>query len=228
MPDVPAARTWTVTRRRRPEPERPPLPVHELAIPDDLIAWGKENARSFVHPWGQEVERLVQQGQDAPLDPNATERLLARLEALCFAAIRVGRGDLLLGLDIFTADWLGLVFEFERSDGTKAGFGKGQTWSYQELHALVETGMTSGSARFVEQCKAAVAGVFPRGQIRGIVHRGETPLRCAGCGCEDAVTWVEMQSGSSYCGTCYSDLVKPWPKIPGVNAPREKKKASKR
>lgn len=208
--------------RDREATTQEPAPVHELTIPDELLAWGTDPvvARSFVRPWAHEVEKLVRQGAEDPLDGRATERLLARLEALCFEAIRAGRHELLLGFDLYTADWLGLVYEFE-VDGRRGGFGRGQRWSYSELHTLAQANLDSGAARFVEDCKALIAGVFPQGRIGGILST-ETPRRCPGCGCEDAVTWVAIES-TEYCRSCYSDLVAPWPKIEGVNVPRVKK-----
>lgn len=180
--------------------------IHQLSIPDALLDWGKrsEVAIHFHRPWAHDVERIIEEGVDEPLDEAATERLFARLEALCNEAIRHERGDLLLGLDVFTAELLGLVFSWG-SDGEALGCGK--RWSYQEARALLGCQTGSGVVAFCEKAKDLVGGVFPRARIGAIIDAREAPPdACAGCGEAEATVMLTLESGNRYCGTCWTGL----------------------
>jgi hypothetical protein len=199
--------------------------INQLTIPDALIAWGKqpEVAVHFHRPWAHEVERIAAEGAETPLDTRGTERLLARLEALCFEAIRHGEGALLLGLDMFTAEWLSLVFSWPKGDET-VSIGRGKKWSYQEVRALLDCPTASESLDVCEKVKDLFSDAFPQARIGAIIDAREaTPDRCASCGGEDSPVMFTMESGNRYCGKCWSSMTSRAPAIP-----EEKKKKGRR
>lgn len=185
--------------------------IHTLTIPDDLLAWAQQPEVSvhFARPWAEEVSRIVADADDGPVEGPAVERLLARLEALCAEAIRHGRQELLLGFDLFTADWLGLTYTFDMPEGPLV-FGRGAKWSYGELHVLARSGVPAGSgeAEHAGQCKDLMASAFPGARIDAIIDpREDSSDACDGCGTKDAVVMMTMEHGSQYCGRCWEDLV---------------------
>jgi hypothetical protein len=183
--------------------------VHTLTIPDNLLAWGRrpEVSVHFARPWADEVGQIVDDAADGPVQGRAVERLLARLEALCAEAVRHHRQELLLGFDLFTAEWLGLKYTFDTPEGPLV-FGRGAPWNYQELHTLVESGASGVDARHAAECKALVSKVFPGVQIDAIIDpREDASEACDGCGTKDAAVMMTMEHGSQYCGKCWADLV---------------------
>ena len=196
--------------RRRPQKPSPKRQVHELTIPDELIAWGKANGRAWAKPWGHEVDRLIRLAQREPLQRQETETLLARLEALCIEAIRAGQQRLLLGLDLYTADWLGLRFSFEGPDGPIV-FGK--TVSYSELHEFLAAKSSPGAIAFAMRCKTLVNDVFPQAQIDAIIADDAVSDACFDCGTKDATVMVALDTGSHYCQRCWTSLTDEGPPI---------------
>lgn len=199
-------------RRRRREQKKPVLAVHELTIPDELLAWSTtpEVAHSFVMPIGHETRRLIERGAKRPLRPEETERLLSLLEGLCCEAVSRGVAHLLVGFDLFTADWLGLKFTFDTPSGPVC-FGHGGDFTYAELHAMVGAGATAEAAAAAREAKALVASSFPRARIDAMIDPDEEPNPpCFGCGTTGAAVMITMQSGSKYCTACYKDLTSEW------------------
>jgi hypothetical protein len=86
--------------------------THILQIPQPLLDWGKQDevAIHFAMPWAHEVEEILQRAGDRTCGPKTTDTLLSRLEGLVGEAMRAERTDLLVGFDLFTAEWLGLVW----------------------------------------------------------------------------------------------------------------------
>jgi len=191
------------------------MQIHQLTIPDALIEWGKQPdvAVRFHRPWAHEVERMVEEGGDEPLRGRQTERLLARLEALCNEAIRHDRGELLLGFDLFTAEWLGLVFSWPKPDGGVESIGRNKRWDYQEARALIACPTAVERLPFCERAKDLISEVFPRARIGAIIGPDPEPEQCAGCGAEDVAVMFTLESDSDYCGKCYRDLTGAMPVI---------------
>lgn len=212
---------------------RDDLPVHEIVVPDELVEWGKAQAvhqksrgrLRWLAPWAHEVERLVHRGQEHPLRGHETEALYARLDALVYEAIREGRGDLLVGFDMLSASWLDLVFSFEGEDGSNISFGNRGTYTYPELHELVEHGSDEALA-FVARCKELVGDVFPGARIDAIIEEQE-PKKCSGCGTTERAVMMALDTESEYCGECWSFLVSPWPH-PDEFKPGAKKRRKQR
>jgi hypothetical protein len=148
---------------------------------------------------------------------------MARLEALCFEAIAAGEQDLLLGLDMLTASWLGLRFTFETVEGP---FTLGEDLDYGELDRLVESGSPGGAA-FALRCKRIVSEVFPRARIDASIER-ESPIACFGCGAQESAVMLSLDTGSDYCRKCWRDLTDMAPsKAPaGKKAKKRKRKGT--
>ena len=211
-------------RRGRKEPARPPPPVHELTIPDELVAWGKDpaRARSWAAPWGHEVEKMLKLGAEKVLNGRETEALLSRLEALCIEAIRAGQDALLVGIDLFTADWLGLRYTFETKDGPVT---LGKDVSYAELHTMIESGVDQEGVAFALACKRLVTDAFPQAQIGAIIDAKEAAAEaCFGCGTTDAMVMLSMETGSQYCAPCWEELTKRWPTLEDLGMAKGKRK----
>lgn len=196
---------------RRSEKKSKPTFVHELTIPDELIAWGKQPqvARSFVKPWAHEVERFIKRATNRPLSDEDTESLLSRLEALCVEAIRAGQQELLLGLDLFVSDWIGLRFSFPTENGNVTF---GETFTYGELHRLIEAQAKPSAVAFAMRCKSLVSEVFPRSQIGAIIDAETAAAEaCYDCGKRNSAVMFALDTGSKYCPSCYSHLTRKWP-----------------
>lgn len=207
-------------RRQQGEPVAPPV-IHELTIPDALIAWGKLNGRRWPKPWGHEVERFVKLGADRHLTGAETGALLSRLEALCVEAIRAGEQQLLLGLDLFTCSWLRLRFSFE-SDGRKIVFG--ETFSYGELHELLASGAPHEAVKLALQSKELLNDVFPRAKIDAIIDADAASDACFGCGEGGHAVMFTLETGSVYCTKCWSYLTEKWPTPEELGLKRGKKR----
>lgn len=207
------------TRRAQQATKRqePPRPVHELTIPDELIEWGRnpDVCRGWLRPWAHEALSCLQKAEAAPdqtLDHRGTEALLSRLEALCAEAIVAGRGDLLVGFDLWTSSLLGLRFTFEREGTDPVRFGGPGGYRYDELRTLVTTNPNPEAVAFVERCKKLVSDVFPRGRIGAIIE-GEPPAKCTGCGTAEHPVMMSMNTGSEYCRPCWEGLTEKWPSL---------------
>lgn len=183
--------------------------VHELTIPDELIRWAVERGREWVRPWGHEVDRLVKVGGERPLTPREATVLFSRLEAVCVEAVQAGEQEMLLGLDMLTAECVGLRFSFD-TDAGPVTFG--ETLTYSELRAVVDSAPSPEGLGFAVSGKQMLADVFPQARIGAIMGLDEAPLpSCAGCGTKDAMVMMTLESGSEYCSGCYGQLIERWP-----------------
>lgn len=184
------------------------LPIHELRVPDSLIEWAKdpERARSWTRPWGHILARMLRYAETHTLSPRECESVLTTLEAVCVEAIRAGEHELLLGIDLLTADWLGLVFDVEMKDGSTVSFG--EDFAYSELHVLVDAGPECVPA--AQKAKALVSEVFPQAKIDAMIRTEEMPPdECAGgCGTRGARVMVTLDKGNRYCRRCYSRMTR--------------------
>lgn len=186
------------------------MDVHSLHIPDELLKWAgqPEQAVLFAQPWASYVRDLIADAEVEPLPSWKTDRLLGCLDALVSEAMAAGRTELLLGFDLFTAEWLKLSFSWEDSDGRRWEIGPGGQWSYQEVRVLVDCPTGVEAVGFCAQVKDLVADVFPAARIGAIVDsRVDEPLSCTGCGTRDATTMVSLETGSEYCSGCWSALL---------------------
>jgi hypothetical protein len=137
------------------------------------------------------------------LAPRQTRQLLDLLEGLCCEAIRHDRHDLLLGFDIFAAEWLGLHYQV--SD--KHTVGRNGNWTWDELRAVLACPTPDFAMLVAMQMKDLVTAVFPDAKIGAIIDAETTEPLCVGCGKSKDVM-LTMESGSQYCSPCWSDLTK--------------------
>ena len=181
---------------------------HVLTIPDELIEWGADPAVSITmpRPWAHQVAELVSQSEVEPLSTADTERLLGRLEGLIGCAIDAGRSDLLLGIDLLTAEWLGMVFTWHAGEH-EMQIGRGERWNYQELRELLGSSDPRKAAKDCERVKSAASAAFPDARIGEIIGRTQS-THCEGCGLVDEMMMITMTSGNSYCMSCYDDLTR--------------------
>jgi hypothetical protein len=199
---------------------------HVLNVPDDLLEWGRDVAvcRSWPRPWAHEATALVERGADVPLGPGDSRRLLGFLEALAYEAVAAGRGELLLELDTFTASQLGLRFEMARDEGPPLVLG-GEGVSYTLAERLLEGDPQPDAAAlaFLERCQGLLGVAFPRARISAMLQSDHV-ARCAGCQTECGIVSVAMESGSEYCGHCWTQLTEDTPPISRSSPRRMKRK----
>ena len=202
-------------RVRRQEPAPTPEPaVSTLVVPDALIAWGREPERAmgWSRDYAREVAEFAARGREHPLSETDAECLLSRLEALAVEAVRAGRGDLLLGLDVQTAEWLGLTYEIPL-DGQRVSVGRDGTLTWSEVRVLSsayeaaivarESGGPDPSrlARAAVRAKNLALSVFP-GALIELVGPEEPDPPCASCG--QPLRSVKIDAlDQLYCAPCW-------------------------
>lgn len=179
-----------------------PATAHFADVPDELLSWGmtSEVASAWRRPWAHEVAKIVERAAGRTLTVRDRERFLSRLEALCAEAIRAGRGDLLLGLDVVTAELLGVVVELP--SGRTVG---AEGVSFAEALVLRQS---EGSDQGVERVMAArdmVRHVFPGATVRSVQQKAPS---CDRCGSEGGALMYEMSFGANYCHACWSELTR--------------------
>jgi hypothetical protein len=195
------------------------MQIHTLTVPDELLAWGKDiqRAHSFARPWAHELERLIAHGQETPLDDVASEMFINRYEALCHEAVRHGRHDLLAGVDLFSAEWMGLKYTFETSTGRTVSFGRGGRYAYGELRAVLKCPSArergEEAFEFLEEVKDLLSDSFPKARIGAMMATDEASSRCADCGTTEAFVYLTQDTGSVHCGACWKQLTEDWPKM---------------
>jgi hypothetical protein len=179
------------------------LVEHTLRIPDELLAWGRQDdvAVGFASPWAHDIESLLARAAGRTLPPRLTETLMSYMEA-----IRAGRGDLLRGIDMLTAEWLGLTYRFDTADGP-VEFGRTGQWTYRELRVVLASDNPREALAAAQRCKSLVTEVFPQARVSAIIPGGG-PAPCDGCGTTDAVAMMSLSTGSQYCGPCHGDLTR--------------------
>ena len=195
------------------------MTTHTLTVPDELLAWGKDiqRAHSFARPWAHELERLIAHGQENPLDDVASEMFINRYEALCHEAIRQGRHDLLGGVDLLSAEWMGLKYTFATSTGQTVSFGRGERYTYAELRTVLSCPAVCERATdafgFLEGVKDLLSDSFPRARVSAMLDTDEPSSRCVDCGTTEAAVYMTQDTGSVHCGACWKTLTEDWPEI---------------
>lgn len=184
-----------------------------LSVPNILVAWGKdpEVAIHFASPWAHEVEELALQSHVRPLDGKVLNRFFARLEGLCAAALRAERHELLLGFDMWTAEYLGLRYRFETAAGLVT-LGARQDWTYEEMRVVLAVSEPKEAFERMVEAKQFLAEVFPAARVESVT---DAPLSdsCSGCGSVEGVARVGLKSGGMFCTTCWRGITTPWPKF---------------
>lgn len=210
-----------VARRQAPAPPPPVEAISTLTVPDALIAWGRDPERAVQWPrdWAREVAELADASTRRPLTEREGEVFLSRLEALVCEAIRADRPDLLTGLDMQTAEWLGLSYSFP-FDGQQLTIGKGGVFSWSEVRVLTsafqaatkarETGVQgpelSALPRAAVRVKSLLAAVFPDAEI-GEVRPDEEDFACASCGEVGSSVKITTDYGAVHCSPCWREKI---------------------
>ena len=223
-----------VARRYEAPRPAPEVAVSTLTVPDALLAWGRhpERALRWTRDWAREVAELAETSRSRPLNEREGEIFLSRLEALVCEAIQADRHDLLTGLDMQTAEWLGLSYSFP-FDGQKLTVGKNGVFSWAEVRLLTsafqaatearrqgaETPDPSQLARAAVRVKSLLSGIFPDARIGEIGPEGQD-LPCASCGEADFSVKITTDYGSVYCSPCWRSKVESY----SIPAPRNKKR----
>lgn len=221
-------------RSTRPRAALPPPPSKAesvLTVPDALLDWGREPSRVVDWPrdWAAEVRELAAHSENGALDEKLTQQLLSRLEALVVEAIRAGRSDLLVGLDVQTMEWLGLAVAFESGADTVT-IGRAGTFSWSEVRVLHEAWEHAVLAKRLreegsggeghldpESLQAATAKVA---RVMNAIREEWEDLdarissvapseehTCVSCEGALGVTSVELEGDLRYCGHCWSERI---------------------
>jgi hypothetical protein len=187
--------------------------IQTLSVPDDLIRWGKdpEVAVHFASPWAHEVEELAFQSQVKPLDSKILKRFFSRLEGLCAAALQADRHELLLGFDMWTAEYLGLRYRFETSTGPVT-LGARQDWTYGEMRVVLAASAPKEAFERLVEAKRFLADVFPTARVESVSNEGPS-VSCSGCGTVGGTAMVELTTGGAFCTNCWREIATPWPKF---------------
>lgn len=219
------------TRSRAGLPPPPSKAESVLTVPDALLDWGREPSRVVGWPrdWAAEVRELAVRSEEGALDEKLTQQLLSRLEALVVEAIRAGRSDLLVGLDVQTMEWLGLAVTFEVGDAPVT-VGRTGTFSWSEVRVLHEAWEHAVLAKRLreegsggdgypepEQLRSATAKMVKvmnaiREEWSDLDVRVATVLPseehvCISCDRVLGVTSVELEGDLRYCGRCWSQRI---------------------
>lgn len=195
---------------RQQGPEVGPV-THEMVIPDELLAWGKQPSVAVHHalPWAREIEQLLRRPEassDDGLNLETTTRLVSLLEGLTAEAVTAKRADLLTGFDIVTAELLRLVFVVTRSNGIKTEVGRAAEWSYDEMRHVLATSDPSSALVAAARAKAVLADVFPGARI-GPILDAEAKLVCATCDTSDVSVMLGVHGQFDLCYRCWSEKV---------------------
>jgi len=187
--------------QRKPQPREVDLVPVELLIPEELLVWADTPAVAvtLTRAFGHEVRGLVAKGaRSGSLEHRDTERLFARLDGLVTAALAAKRGDLLLGFDTFTADWLGLSFGVDTALG-RLEVGRNAGWTFGELSQAYAAGPEGAVAAW--QMKALCSDVFPGVRATAVTELSDNP--CASCGECGFSVMLSTESGGQYCRDCW-------------------------
>lgn len=205
---------------KKPVQVAPPVPF-PITISDELLAWGRdpEVATHFAKPWAHEIEALCKaaQQQSRALTERETDRLINMLEALIAEAIRRGRGDLAIGVDMFTAEWLGLRYSFQLDDGRRIEIGEGGKYTWSEMRQVMATDDPKAAIVFLDSVKDLLADSFPGARLTDL-HRNRHPDAeapgdvipevCGSCGQEGSRVMLITDTGTSYHMRCWLRLMR--------------------
>lgn len=210
-----------VARRQPVQPPPPVEAVSTLTVPDALIAWGREPDRAmrWSRDWAREVAELAEASKRRPLTEREGEIFLSRLEALVCEAIHADRPDLLTGLDMQTAEWLGLSYSFP-FDGQKLTVGRNGLFSWSEVRVLTSAFQAARSAReagiqapdpadlgrVAVRVKAMLAAAFPDAEI-GEAEPEDEDSACASCGGVGFAVKIMTDYGAVHCSPCWRDKI---------------------
>lgn len=188
--------------------------VHGLNIPDALLDWGRDP--QVTKRWADKhvvatIDSLLAKGE--PLEPPETEKLLACLEALVGAAVRAARVDLLMELDLATAEWLDLRFTATRPDGTKIVIANDGDYTHREMRVILDSEDPKAAAALADRAKAllAEAGFAEDGPVRISDTAPEQDQVCAACGEPLGSVMLCLEGGACWCTDCYRSLTAPLP-----------------
>lgn len=209
-----------------------------LTVPDELLAWGREPERALSWPrdWARDVTELARRSETEPLDEKLCETFLCRLEGLVDEAVRAGRSDLLVGLDVQTAEWLDLKFSLPVGD-RQVSLGRTGDFSWSEVRRLAEARSTAVAAqeagkptpdpaaigKVVLRAKDLLAEVFPTAQIGAIEPEPEEPDSCAACREPLGCVSLDADQETKYCLRCWLERTSLKPA-----SPAKQKAASRR
>jgi len=188
--------------------------VHELNIPDELLAWGEDPKvfrRWIDKGLVADIRRFALAAAEAPLEPADTERLLASLESLCREAAAAKRVDLLMGLDMATAEWLDLTIAAPSTDGGEIAIGRGGQFSFQEMRAILASSDPAKAAAVTKQTKQLLEAAGWGGQLHTEVKVDSDPIVCESCAQPMGSVIIHTHGGGAYCGRCWSDMTSPMP-----------------
>lgn len=212
-------------KAHKPKPtkrvETPELTETVLTIPDALLEWAQDPTRQihWPRPYGQDVATLVGKARDAPLGPDDLARLLARLDGIVAAALKEGRGDLLLGFDMQTAEWLALSYHAQTRRGAlhvgpdpatrPIEDAPSPPWTYSEVRVVYDA-HSDAATDLAWQAKELLRESFPDARIAFLVF-DQPDTVCAACGKTSTSVMITTDSGAEYHSACWSEMIAPTP-----------------
>lgn len=180
----------------------------QVTVPDGLLEWATqpEVEVRFGGSWGTSLRDLVRRGERTPLTHRETEHLLSLVTAVCREAVRAGRQDLVSGLDMFLAEWIGLAYTLTTKDGRQVEIGRRGRYTWSELRTIMETDDPKSALAFAEKAKDLLE-VFPGARIGSMCDQSEQAGEsCGSCGSRDAQVMLATEHGTHYCGKCWASL----------------------
>jgi len=184
-----------------------------VKIPDELLVWGDSQQLAWLRPWSSEVREMLALPQ--PLAPEQTERLLSRLEALVHEAVVASRQDLVLGLDLFTAELLGMSVTFDSPHG-KVEVGRNAAWAYHELTVVMGASEPKAAAKAAAKAKALLADEFPGVRISGVFRQEDEKCTVCGDDVSESTALIEMEGGL-ICRGCWQYMTE-WSRVKETGA----------
>lgn len=175
--------------------------MHIVKIPDELLKWGKSPVSTrFARPWATELERLSARQIS---DEREFRELMSNFEALCVEAVRANRPELLDGVDLLSAEYIGLKYKFEFL-GKQIGVGHGERYSWSELRGILETDDPESALMAVDRAKTLLEQAFPHARLQ--VHDArEVQVSCSACQTTTSRVMLDTAQ-SSLCGPCWVTL----------------------
>jgi len=194
----------------------------QVTVPDGLLEWATqpEVEVRFGGSWGTSLRELVRRGERTPLTHRETEHLLSLVTAVCREAVRAGRQDLVSGLDMFLAEWIGLSYTLTTEDGRPIEIGRKGRYTWSELRTIMDTDDPRSALAFAEKAKDLLEA-FPGVRI-GSMHDQSELIgdSCASCGGGDSQVMLATEHGTHHCGKCWVSLTGNRPASPSRKAKR--------